>query len=124
MPNVLAEKSTKTWEEGTDCLKRGLVNSAANRLYYAVFQAVKGFAIQRDMMTMDSSDNVHRIALQIVANFGTGRAYFRKRLNQLVAQRIIADYKVEDVDPERLKDLLDDAEKIRKYYIKLAGTEI
>jgi len=123
MPNISSEKSAKTWAEGTDCLYRGLVNTAANRIYYSVFQAVKGFAIQRQMMTMDSSDNVHRQVLQIVGGDGGKGAYFRRRLNLLVGLRLIADYKVESVDSDKLQDLLDDADKIRKYYIRIAGTE-
>lgn len=123
MPNIFSEKSAKTWDEGNDCLSRGLVNTAANRIYYSVFQAVKGFAIQRQVMTMDSSDNVHRQVLQIVGGESGKGAYFRRRLNLLVGLRLIADYKVENVDSDKLQDLLDDADKIRKYYIRIAGTE-
>jgi len=100
-----------------------MVNSATNRFYYAVFQSIKGFAIQRGTMTIDSSDNVHRIALQIVGEGGGRGAYFRRRLNELAGLRVIADYKLEDVDLEKLKALLDDADNIRKYYIRLAGTQ-
>jgi len=123
MPNIFSEKSTQTWDEGKDCLGRGLVNTAANRIYYSVFQAVKGFAIQRGMMTMESSVNVHRAVLQIVWSDGKG-AYFRRRLNALFGLRVIADYNAESVDQSELEELLDDADRIRKYYIRIAGTEI
>jgi hypothetical protein len=123
MPNVFADKSKNTWKEGTDCLSRGLVNSATNRIYYSVLQAVKGFAIQRQKMTMETSDGVHRLVLQVVGDGGGKGTYFRRRLNLLMGLRIIADYNVEAVDPDRLKELLDDADKIRRYYIRLAGTE-
>jgi len=123
MPNVFSEKCTKTWDEGQRCLSQGMVNSATNRFYYAVFQSIKGFAIQRGTMTIDSSDNVHRIALQIVGEGGGRGVYFRRRLNELAGLRVIADYKLEDVDLEKLKALLDDADNIRKYYIRLAGTQ-
>jgi uncharacterized protein (UPF0332 family) len=123
MPNIFSEKSAQTWEEGNDCLVRGLVNTAANRIYYSVFQAVKGFAIQRRIMTMESSENVHRAVLQIVWADGKG-AYFRRRLNELFGLRVIADYKAESVDKSELEELLDDADRIRKYYIRIAGTEI
>jgi uncharacterized protein (UPF0332 family) len=123
MPNIFSEKSAQTWEEGNDCLVRGLVNTAANRIYYSVFQAVKGFAIQRKIMTMESSENVHRAVLQIVWADGKG-AYFRRRLNELFGLRVIAHYKAESVDKSELEELLDDADRIRKYYIRIAGTEI
>jgi hypothetical protein len=66
MPNIFSEKSDRTWEEGNQCLAQGHVNSAANHIYYSVFQAVKGAAIQRKKMTMDTSEDVHRLVLQIV----------------------------------------------------------
>ena len=124
MPNIFSEKSTQTWEEGKNCLSQGLVNSAANRFYYSVFQAVKGFAIQRQKMTMDTSDGVHRIVLQIVGENGGKGIHFRRRLQLLVGLRIVADYKAENVDAEKLKELLDDADCIRKHYIRIAGTQI
>jgi uncharacterized protein (UPF0332 family) len=124
MPNIFSEKSDRTWEEGNQCLAQGHVNSAANRIYYSVFQAVKGAAIQRKKMTMDTSEDVHRLVLQIVGGESSKGMYFRRRLNQLVGLRIIADYKVEDVNAETLKELLSDANSIRRYYIRIAGSVI
>jgi len=121
MPNIFSEKSAKTWDEGKDCLYRGLVNTAANRIYYSVFQAIKGFAIQRGTMTMDTSDKVHRQALEIVGSGGGQGCFFRRRLNELFGLRVIADYKAENVDSGELENLLDDADRIRRYYIRIAG---
>ena len=72
-------------------------------------------------MTMDTSEDVHRLVLQIVGGESSKGMYFRRRLNQLVGLRIIADYKVEDVNAETLKELLRDADTIRRYYIRIAG---
>jgi uncharacterized protein (UPF0332 family) len=124
MPNVFSNKSKRTWDEGQSSLARGHTNSAANRIYYSVFQAVKGAAIQRNKMTMDTSEDVHRLVLQIVGGESSRGMYFRRRLNQLVGLRIIADYKVEDVNEQSLKDLLNDADSIRRYYIRIAGGEV
>jgi uncharacterized protein (UPF0332 family) len=123
MPNIFAEKSAQTWMEGEKCLAQGMANSAANRIYYSVFQAVKGFAIARQKMTMDTSDSVHRVVLQIVGENGGKGVYFRRQLNRLVGLRIVADYKIESVDAEKLKELLADADSIRKHYIRIAGSE-
>lgn len=124
MPNIFSEKSAQTWEEGNDCLVRGLVNTAANRIYYSVFQAIKGFAIQSGRWTMDTSDNVHGEALKIVAGQGGRGLFFRRRLNELCGLRIIADYKPETVNQKELEDLLEDADCIRKHYIRIAGSTV
>jgi uncharacterized protein (UPF0332 family) len=121
MPNIFSDKSAATWAEGKECLERGHVNSAANRIYYAVFQAVKGFAIHRGTMTLDTSDNVHRKALEIVGGEGGKGVYFRRKLNELLSLRMVADYKPEDVDRKELEELLKDADSIRKHHIQLAG---
>ena len=80
MPNIFAEKSDQTWVEGSDCLNRGQINTAANRIYYAVFQAVKGFAIQTKQMSMEDNSNVHRQVLQIVSSQGARRGLWRRQL--------------------------------------------
>jgi len=124
MPNLFSSKSRLTWAEGQACLAQGHINSAANRIYYSVFQAVKGAAIQRNKMTMDTTEDVHRLVLQIVGGESSRGMYFRRRLNQLMGLRIIADYKLEDVKEQSLKELLSDADTIRKYWIRITGGEI
>lgn len=124
MPNIFSEKSAQTWDEGKDCLYRGLVDTAANRIYYSVFQAIKGFAIQSGRWTTDTNDNVHRDALNIVAGQGGKGLFFRRRLSELFGLRIIADYYPENVKQKELEDLLEDADCIRRYYIRIAGGAI
>src|ERR1022692_4277996 len=119
MPNIFSEKSEETWRDGENCLDRGMINSAANRIYYSVFQAIKGFAIQRGNWTMNTSDNVHGEAMEIVGGQGGRGLFFRRRLNELCGLRIIADYKAESVNKKDLEDLLDDADCIRKHYIRI-----
>lgn len=121
MPNIFSDKSAATWAEGKGCLDRGHVNTAANRIYYSVFQAVKGFAIQRGAWTIETSDNVHRKALEIVEGEGGKGTYFRRRLNELLGLRMIADYKPENVDRKDLEDLLKDADSIRRHHIQISG---
>ena len=122
MANAFAHKSEKTWQEGSECLAREHFNSAANRLYYSVFQAVKGFAIKTGKMSEDASDGVHRLALKLVGSQGAQRHYYQGQLNKLYSLRLIADYKPESVDAQRLKDLVKDADSIRKYFIRIAGS--
>jgi uncharacterized protein (UPF0332 family) len=121
VPNCFAEKSEHTWAEGKSCLDHGMINAAANRIYYAVFQAVKGFAIHRNLWTMETSDSVHRDALKIVYGEGGKGIFFRRRLNELFALRTIADYTPEGVDKTELEELLKDADSIRRHHIQIAG---
>lgn len=66
MANTFAEKSERTWNEGNDCLQRGLVNMAANRIYYSVLQAIKGFAVGKRLWQLNESDNIHTKAMNIM----------------------------------------------------------
>lgn len=121
MPNPLGQKSDQTWDEGINCLSRGLVDAATNRIYYAVFQAVKGFAVQRGDITMDTSDGLHRKILEVVQGGGGKGRHYRRQLNDLFGLRVIADYMPESVSKKDLEDLLKDAEAIRRHHIQIAG---
>ena len=121
MPNLLAAKSTQTWVEGKECLNQGHINAAASRLYYAVFQSVKGYAIHKGEMTMDDDNGVHRTVLNIVYGGGGKGKYYRRKLNELFQLRVIADYKPEPVNKADLEELLAVAEEMRVYYTRNAG---
>lgn len=122
MGNIFTEKSNATWKEGTDCLALGLGNTAANRLYYAVFQAIKGFGVEKQNWSVEDSDNVHLKALNIVCGPTGGKGFgYRKKLMELRSLRLIADYHPENVDIEHLKALVEDADKIRKHHITKTG---
>jgi len=121
MANAFREKSDQTWQEGNQCLGQGMANSAASRLYYAVFQAVKGFGVAHGDMTMEEGDRVHAKIIGIVTTHGKGRFWAREKLTDLLGLRVKADYTPETVDAEELKTMVGDADKIRKHFIALAG---
>ena len=70
---------------------------------------------------MDSSEYVHRRALEIVGGDGGRGRFFRNKLNQLLSLRSIADYYPENVDQKELEDLLKDADCIRRHHIQISG---
>jgi uncharacterized protein (UPF0332 family) len=121
MPNPLGKKSDQTWAEGKNCLSLGLIDTATSRMYYAVFQAVKGFAVQRGSMTMDTPDGVHRKILEVVQGGGGIGRHYRRQLNELFGLRVIADYMPESVLKNDLEDLMEVADEIRMYHIRIAG---
>ena len=122
MGNTFTQKSDETWRDGNDCLDRGLINLAANRIYYSVLQAIKGFAVEKKGWSVHDSDNVHVKALNIICGSGGGKGHgFRRRFSELRALRITADYYPEDVDAQELKALVNDADMIRMHHIKNAG---
>jgi len=121
MANTFTEKSNETWKEGLDCLASGSSNMAANRLYYSVFQAIKGFAIARKLWSPDEKSDVHKKALDVVCGHAGGKGHgSRQKLSELRGLREIADYWPENVDIEELKALITDADMIRKHHIKNA----
>jgi hypothetical protein len=80
MANLFAEKSEQTWKEGNDCLDRGLANMAANRIYYSVLQAIRGYAVGKKLWAIHDADNVHARAMNIICgpSGGKGHGYRRK----------------------------------------------
>lgn len=119
MENCFADKSDLTWHDGMSCLNEGRFNAAASRLYYAVFQAIYGFAIQRDLMAMDSSEpGRHRTAIRIAGGHGRHPREAREAVSMLYELRVKADYRPEDVDEPDLRDVLDKANRTRQYFAR------
>jgi len=117
MANILSVKSEDTWTEGKRCLDAGMVNSAANRIYYSVFQAVKGYAIHRGSWTMETTDRVHTDALKFVEQSGKLGRFYRSKMNELFSLRVLADYYPDTVIKKDLEELLADADSIRRHHI-------
>jgi len=118
MGNQFTAKSNESWESGMACLNDGRINSAANRLYYSVFQAIKGFAVSKGLWSMDDSEAVHAKAREVVSsNVKNG---FRRNFGELHGLRLQADYMPEGVDGEDLKALLGTADEIRRHHIAKA----
>jgi uncharacterized protein (UPF0332 family) len=125
MPNQLAAKSESVWAAGKRHLELGDGNSAANRLYYGLFLAVKGYAVFKGKMAMTETQKVHAAALDVVCPKGakTRKTLYRSHMQELSALRVTADYLVEDVELEDLRELVTKVEGMRNDYLNLLGEE-
>lgn len=56
---ALVEKSGDNWALALRLRDDGRFNAAANRLYYALFQAVKAYAVRTGMASVDEEAGVH-----------------------------------------------------------------
>lgn len=94
-----------------------MIDAAANRYYYAVFQAVFGYAIAHvSGVTLEMPDrSKHKIAKATIE--GTQGINFVKCFKLLQGHRIIADYKLEPVQEQRLREVLVRADNIRQYHV-------
>jgi uncharacterized protein (UPF0332 family) len=118
--NPYKEKSDEAWEDGLNFLTAGKTNAAANRLYYATFQAIKGHFVSKGKMTVDEENAVHRKILDLICprNETNKKTNYRKTVNQLFTHRITADYKLENVESEALSYLMTEANIIRTEYLQ------
>jgi hypothetical protein len=131
MANPFENKSNAYWSDGEACVSEGSWNSAAHSLYYAVFQAVYGYAEASGLLakyltsTWDPTlgakrkTTIHEAARRIVEHWrghGGGQTLAFRRL---YAARIKADYKKDDVADHEVSALLADARALREYFINL-----
>ncbi len=118
--NPYKEKSDEAWEDGVNFLTAGRANAAANRMYYATFQAIKGHFVARGKMAISDKDGVHAKILNLIcpANEKNRKLNYRKKINQLFNHRITADYEVESVESGALQLLMNDVNVIRKEYLE------
>ena len=109
-------KSKENWTVGTQCLGTGALNAAASRLYYAVFQAVLGFATAKQGHVYKGHGE-HKAMRDIVRRTGKGRERYGDVFEDLMGLRITADYAREEPDETELRELVNDADAIRRYYL-------
>ena len=64
--NPYTEKSDEAWEDVVNFLKIGRANAAANRMYYATFQAIKGHFVVKEKMAIDENIGVHAKILNLI----------------------------------------------------------
>ena len=129
MSNLFQRKSDAYWAEGEACVEEGCWNSAAHSLYYAVFQAVFGYAEGSGILQIytkpyiDPYDSRERIpskhdAVRKIVRKWKGEQGFQV-LKGLYAARIAADYKAEDVTGPQVTPHMRAADAIRQYFINL-----
>lgn len=117
MPNKFAPKSDQNWALAKELHQLGHLDAAANRYYYSVFQAVKGYAVGISRMSEAEHDGVHSKILRIVQDHSSyNGAFYRRRLNALLTERINGDYYSYSVDPADLGPLLADVESTRNFF--------
>ncbi len=111
----MVDKSDCTWAEANFLLENCKWNSAANRLYYAVFQAVYGYALRKELIDADCESSLHSQAGKVVRRHTKRYVSVFTTLKQM---RVRADYKTEDVDASEISEnLLRLANSLRQYYI-------
>lgn len=121
MGNIFTEKSDESWKAGNECLRQGLVNAAASRIYYSVFQAVMGFGIAKERWDVEEREGLHSKAPYVAGNSCVVKGrWCRRILISLRELRVMADYKPEGVDVKQLNLLLADADKVRRHHIDMS----
>lgn len=116
----MRDKSDENWRVGNACLVNGDLNAAANRLYYAVYQAVRGYALAKEKDYRPSDTGDHRKMEKIIRRYGKSPELSGDTFQDLMELRGKADYGRETPDASELHDLLPEAGKIRDYYLKRA----
>ena len=118
--NPYKEKSDEAWEDGVNFLKIGRANAAANRMYYATFQAIKGHFVVKEKMAIDENIGVHAKILNLICptNEKNKKWNYRRKVNELLQHRITADYEVESVESVTLQNLIVEVNAIRNEYLK------
>lgn len=111
-------KSDENWTVGQQCLEGGSVNAAANRLYYAVFQAVLGFAVSKKGYVYKGHGG-HFDMAQVVLGQGkySKRSYYL--FKELMGLRETADYEPETPNGKAIASALNDYDQIRQYFLKM-----
>jgi len=114
----LLQKSDENWRAGKECLAKGLVNAAASRLYYALFQAIYCFGVSINEMEIKHRRGVsrHEQARKLVTR-RIGREASQP-FRDLEGLRSTADYKPEDVPAGDLAPLLEDVEHMRQKFME------
>ena len=116
----MRNKSSITWEDAVAVMDQLRFNAAANRFYYAVFQAIYSHALDREIISADDEIGLHGKARRIVKSTGHQPRKFTDVFDRLLDLRTRADYKAENVEPEDLDaDLIRDADALRLYFSKV-----
>lgn len=114
----MRDKSDENWRVGERCLEDGDLNAAASRIYYAVFQAVLGWA--RARKGYSGTQDSHAAMYRYVSNEGRHYQFYGKRFKLLRGLRETADYAPDTPGESQIKALIADGEQIRKFFLKEA----
>ena len=117
---TLKEKSIENWSVGKRMYDKGKYDIAANRLYYALFQAAKCCAMDRGM-TEDGDEIGHYEVQRDIAQFvkieNSGRLY-----GKMKQFRTVADYRPYSVDATRFtQSFVGELEKMHAELVTALG---
>ena len=116
----MKNKSDNTWTDAVSILDQLRFNAAANRFYYAVFQAVYSHALERGIIAAEDDVGLHGKARRIVRSTGYQSRKYTEVFDRLLDLRTRADYRPEDIEPDEIDaDLLRDADALRLYFSKV-----
>lgn len=114
MPHPLFGKARQSWLDGKALLENGSTNSAANRLYYAVFQAAKAHFVEKGRVRDDEKAEIHGKIKSLLSG-----SFQKDTFEDLRGYRETGDYLPDPVRSEELEAILKDAEDLFTAYIKM-----
>jgi uncharacterized protein (UPF0332 family) len=116
MPHPLYQKARRSWELGKRLRESRDFDSAANRLYYGLLQAIKAHLVETGHLDEDQGDGVHG---RIKAKLRWADA--KDTFEDFQGFRVTADYYAEEVQGEDLSDeLMARGEKLLGEYLERA----
>lgn len=125
-PAIFTAKSDANWALGLACLRKDEVDSAANRLYYALFQAVKCYGLRKGLWEEHAPEgevggkkrSVHIQAQELAGKVSPAQGkFYRAQYTLLKGHRVKADYLPAHVARTDLEHLLIEADKMRKFFL-------
>lgn len=120
----LRQKSDENWRAAKACFEDGMINAAASRLYYSVFQAVRYSDAVRALPVRIPKDSPpkHHAAERAVGSCGTDSRRAKRHFAKLLDLRETADYDPEPVQGEQLQPCFETARRIRSFFIARAAS--
>lgn len=104
-------------------------NAGASRLYYSVFQSIQGYSNKighspKNINGQKETKHVQmaRLLLEMKTR-DNSLTKFYELFKQLIGCRVTADYKSESVRHGIIDGYIDDADKMRKYFITKSNEE-
>ena len=113
MVSPLIEKSDANWELADQLRESGMLDAAANRFYYSLFQAVKAYAIKAQKMTEADHTDVHSKILRLIKDDREDANTFRLAMSL----RRTADYLYgKTTESDLCHDFVYKADLLRNHY--------
>jgi uncharacterized protein (UPF0332 family) len=122
---MYADKVRKGWDLALKLRGEGDLNNSASRMYYAVFQAVLAYAIQKEGFDREKArrdkENVHSLMKRVVEQNVKNSRQARDTYEDLRELRNRADYDPDDVVKSDLEaSFVYSVEGIKDFFLKKA----